>query len=236
MSDLETLLAKFQQEAEADAAARGMTLDQVEAERAAESLAREREQAEKDARAKKVRNMAPMRRHMTDAAFEAVVTNTLTKTVALEFVKGWLRADKRPPICVLTGGTGSGKTLAAGWGVCRCHGAEYVHARDLAARYMPYSHDEARGITPLDLDAPLLVLDDVGTERWSRDGKTPADDRFMEAFSMVLEKRQSLDTIIITNKPQVDFLAAYCADPRDMSRMMGMAAFCRAGVKDLRRV
>lgn len=235
MSDLEAILAKYQQDAADDAAARGMTLEQVEAERAAESAAREQEQVRKDARAKKVRQLAPMRRHMTEAAFEAVVSNKLAQTAALAFVKRWLQADKRPPICVLTGGTGSGKTIAAAWGVCRSYGAEYVHARELGARYIPYSHDEARGIVPLDLGAPLLVLDDVGTERWSRDAKAPADDRFTEAFAMILETRQSLDTIIITNKTQADFLAAYCGDPRDMSRMMGMAAFCKAGAEDLRR-
>lgn len=235
MSDLKSLIAKYQQEQEADAAARGMTLEQLDAERAAESTAREEEQARKDARTKKARLLEPMRRHMPSDAFDALVSNQLNKTAALSFVKKWLQADKRPPICVLTGGTGSGKTIAAGWGVCRCPGAEYVHARDLASRYIPYSHDEARGIAPLDLSAPLLVLDDVGTERWSRDGKCPADDRFSEAFAMILETRQSLDTIIITNKTQSDFLAAYCGDPRDMSRMMGMAAFCKAGAEDLRR-
>lgn len=235
MSSLESIIAKYQQEEQADAEARGMTMEQVRAEREAESRAREEEQARKDERAKKCRNLAAMRRHMPADAFESVVSGTLTKTPTLSFVKRFLRAEKHPPICVLTGGTGCGKTIAAAWAVCLCPGAEYVHARDLAARYIPYSHDEARGITPLDMDAPLLVLDDVGTERWSRDGKGPADDRFIEALSTIIETRQNRDTIIITNKTQEGFLAAYCVDPRDMSRMMGLAAFCKGGAEDLRR-
>lgn len=234
----ETLLAEFQRQEVADAAALGLSVEAYRAKCVADDEALEEARRQKVVTDKRARQLAPMVRHMSDAGFSAVVENRLRPTAALSFVQKWLRSEKRPALCILTGGTGSGKTLAAGWGFARSADAEYVHARELGARYMPYSHDEARGVTPLRLRAPLLVLDDVGTERWTRDGKAPADDRFTEALSMLFETRQSgEDTpwIICTNKLQDEFIAAYCKDPRDMSRLMSMAAFCKTGAEDLRR-
>lgn len=237
----EAMLARYAQREQADAEAAGMTLEAYRAKLAAEEAERcaqeERERVINDARKRRSYQLGVMARHMPDAAYRAVVEDTLQETATLTFVKAWLRAEPRPPIALLTGHTGCGKTIAAAWGLCRTSGGEYVHARDLGARYMPYSYDEARGITPLRMNASMLVLDDVGTERRSRDGDAVADDRFTEALAMILETRQSGEapTIIITNHTPKTFIATYCKDPRDKSRFTAMAAVCEGGRRDLRQ-
>lgn len=233
----DTLLAQFERKEMQDAESEGLSIEEYRERRRAESEAAEEAQRAKDECAKRARRLGAMSRHLSTAGYSAVVNNTLNETTTLTFVKRWLRSDERPPMAILTGNTGCGKTVAAAWGLCRTHGGEYVHARDLAARYMPYSHDQARGVEPMSMEAMMLVIDDMGTERRSSGGKEASDDRFTEAFSTVLETRQwsSRPTIITTNLTPEAFIERYCRDPRDKSRLLSMAVFCKGGRDDLRK-
>lgn len=152
-------------------------------------------------------------------------------TKALRSVARFFEEDAR--FLVLMGGIGTGKTLAAieacvlehrkhveRWcnavsrledpgnappppALRKSRRAEWCLASSVSRRVEPWKQDLDAGAVALRLKAPVLVVDDLGTER--------KDDRFASAFGELVETRQggSLRTVITTNLPRSEIRDRY---------------------------
>jgi DNA replication protein DnaC len=231
----DAVMAAVQERIQREADAAGMPVDAYEQKLRDEE--RERTELERKAseRERRETQLERVRAHLTDSGYRALVNGErLRATDALRVVKRW--CDKLPEkhrFLVLTGGTGCGKTFAAAYAMAIAKSrVEYVRASHLADRHDPYGWDRDRGVVPLRMSAPLMVVDDVGTERRNADGRR--DQRFMPALSDIIDSRQQLRTIITTNLSKAAFLETYC-DPRMASRLAQSGHFHGCGNTDLRR-
>lgn len=232
---VEEMMLAVQARIAREAEAAGLTVDAYEDRLREEE--RERQELDREAalRAQRAKRLEKIRPHLTDAGYRLLVAGQPPRmTPALRTVQRWCDAGPdAPAFLVLTGGTGCGKTFAAAMAMSRfSRSVEYVRASHLAARYEPFSGDRERDIEPLRMSAGLMVLDDIGTERRSADGRR--DPRFMPALSDVIDSRQQLGTIITTNLSKQAFLETY-ADPRMASRLEQSGYFHGCGNDDLRR-
>jgi DNA replication protein DnaC len=182
-------LADLQAAREREAAGRGMTLDELEAE---ETALRERrreiaEQRERDQARRAWVNQ--WRSVLPQVACEEIYDGKERTTDALRHVRAWLQSPK--PCLILCGGVGTGKTYATAW-ACKQQWGEFVTAPALAKRFDPWKH-EAASVDPLDRTAGLLVLDDLGTEL--------DEPRFHQALFEIVNSRDAVDrrTLITTN-------------------------------------
>lgn len=80
--------------------------------------------------------------------------------------------------------------------------AEWVRAPELAARVDPWRDERERGVEPLDLEVPWLVVDDLGTE-------APTE-RWHSAFGELVDARMRVGrTIISANATKADIRPRY---------------------------
>lgn len=189
--DFDAIVAAAQAEAEArdgrDALVLGISVDELYARRetdAANEAAHARHLAACEQRAERIAAISPA---LTPEMAQAVTQGTLRESPqwpAYTQVRRWLLDPASKPILVLASGTGVGKTVACAWALAHM-GGEYVRAVELAKRHEPYRAEAE----PLVM-APhaLLVLDDLGTETKSADGKR--DRRFLPALYDLVDQRQ----------------------------------------------
>jgi len=167
---------------EEQAAARGVSLEEVDA---LEEQDRRRED--------RMRALARSGISLPVEDLAKLASDELDETEPLDLVKRWWGADLERPILLLCGAVGVGKTLAAGWAVAACGGGSVIHAPELARRILPTRTEVEAGFEPVNLRTSLLVLDDLGTEadagfaRWS------------EALALLVERRLMVGRTIVTS-------------------------------------
>lgn len=187
---LHQLLADFRRRREAEAAERGMTLAELDAHEEAERQrvleAKERRE-EARARARWIRTWTD---YLPMDACARLYDGQSQSTDAVRHVRGWLKTET--PCLILCGGVGTGKTYAGAL-LCRERWGEFVCAQHLARRIDPWKHERDSGAEPLDLAAPIVVLDDLGAEQ--------DDARSQAALFAVINSRNASDrrTLITTN-------------------------------------
>lgn len=145
---------------------------------------------------------------------------TWRSTEAVDVVRQWI--DTTKPMLVLEGGTGCGKSVAAAWAFA------YFRKR---WRHPPVWGDmpelaslaEWKPEWQVFDDAPLVVLDDLGTERDQRRAAA-----VLERFCNLASGR----CIVTTNVPVSDVLSLY--GERVQSRLIGVAHWVVLGGQDLR--
>lgn len=238
---LQQAFRAWEEQERQDAEAAGMTLEQWRANVEAVEAAKRREEEREALQAARKRRLTPMLPGLPASVANAIIRDELRPTKALDVVRRWLRNPEAPPILVLVGGYGSGKTVAAGWALATHYSGTYVRAVDFAMRAEPYTNDLSRGVTPLDVKRPaLLILDDLGTERRKAGGEP--DPRFAPALYDVFDQRlgtlqngQPRRTLITTNLGKEAFIKRYAADERNVSRLRRDAYFAPCGNVDLRR-
>ncbi len=150
---------------------------------------------------------------LVDAAdVDLIADSTFEVTPAIEFVKKWAERPDAPRILIMCGNVGIGKTFAAGVAIASAGGANAVKSIELATRVHPFAADLARGVVPLDLKHPFVVLDDLGTESDQRER------RWSEAFALFVEHRQMYGrTLITTNLRRTQLRRRY--DRRIVDRL-----------------
>lgn len=146
----------------------------------------------------------------------AIVEGRIQRSRAIEHVDRWASDPDGRAILVLCGNVGTGKTLAAGVLIAGAKTGRVVASRQLSETVIPYAAEIARGIQPLNPEARLLVLDDLGTEDPKRDR------RWTEAFATFVDARQGFGrTLITSNLKRADFRERY--DARIISRLNASA-------------
>lgn len=225
-SSLASLIADAQRTSEermrTDAAAKGLDLDAYE--RAVTLEQRRREDEER------AQTATESRRHILERHGNRVpshlhgpfLAGTMSATPALTACREWLASDRPRPILILVGGTGTGKTVAALNALSIIRG-QFVDAPLLGRRCDPWRSELEQGIQFLDLErTPLIVLDDLGTERAD-------DDRFVEAFGRLVNLRQgtkdgrALRTLITSNLPPTEIRRRYGDRVADRLNEIGKA-------------
>jgi DNA replication protein DnaC len=170
-------------------------------------------------------SLQPIRDQLPPEAFRAIVNGTALKsTSALDGVKAWLSDPKSPSVLVLSGPTGCGKTVAMAYALAET-GGRWMTCAQLARRSAAHFGDEAEDYERM-LRARVLFVDDVGTERMSAE-------HVASMLVELLEKRQSLRTLLTTNLSGSDFAKRY-RDERLMSRIQRVEWLSAKG-EDLRR-
>jgi DNA replication protein DnaC len=130
---------------------------------------------------------------ITREDLRAIVTQRFARTKALETVERFCAATDARPIILLCGGTGSGKTFAGAVAIASLGRGVAVRAPELAARMAPWPSELAAGFERLNTKEPLVILDDLGTER------DPEDARWADALLSFVEARSLYGKTIITS-------------------------------------
>ena len=181
---------------------------------------------------------------LSDEDLHRVVEGELESTQALRGVQRFWRESERR-FCVMLGPVGVGKTLASVWlGMQpaveavdrwlewldrsdepladlrrdRLHipTCEWLSAPDVPARWSPWRDERAIGVQPLHRDAPVLIIDDLGTERLT--------DRWVEAFGQLVDYRQTVGrTVLSTNLPRGTLRQRYGDRTADRLNHSGVA-------------
>lgn len=196
-----------------EAAARGVTVDQLRAQEAADRQIDEaRELA--DNRARRISRFA---RYITREDAERIARDELD-TDAWRAVLAWLGTSST--FLVLSGGTGTGKTVAALGALAR-RGGVMVSSLDVV-RAWRNEHDEARMLRSRILDSGFLVLDDLGVESDRDNARTALQE-------LVNARQGACRTIITTNLSRASFGSAY--DARTLERIEHGGVFAALTVR-----
>ena len=230
-ADVDSFLTRMRAECEArdaaEAAAAGISVDQLHARREVEFEGLKR--AEVEDRNRQAREDAFDRyKHLpiTDLDMRAIVYDELgAEFEPMKAVREWLATDV--PILVLGGTVGRGKTVAACWAVVK-HGGRYMRAREFerlfAHRYGEYEIQEQHKF----MRAALAVVDDIGGREDTAEGLGSY------LLDLVDERRHARTrTVLITNQPRKRFEEMY-PDPRLHSRLSQSATWRVTRGDDLR--
>jgi DNA replication protein DnaC len=177
-------IASVEAREQAEAGARGMTVEQMHEADRLEALRAEREAVQRhEARTRRLwverhRRFAPL------PTVEAVYDRATRESEAVRHVRAFLASPK--PALVLLGGVGCGKTVAALAAVRERPDAEMVKAAELARAIDPWKLEREAGWRPIDVEASLVVIDDLGTEL--------EEPRFHQALFAILDSRGAADT------------------------------------------
>lgn len=237
---IEAAQAEVMARAEREAAAAGLTVDELWARQRATDEAAERQARHLAASQERADRISAISPGLTAEMAQAVTQGALTdgpEWSAHAHVRRWLADPASRPVLILAGGTGTGKTVACAWALAKL-GGEYVRAIDLPKRFEPY-RGEAE---PLNVAAhELLVLDDLGTETRTAEGRP--DRRFMPAFYDIVDQRQGVmrrgtrwlprRTLITTNVKRTEFRSKY-PDERILSRLRQSASWVSLEGADMR--
>jgi DNA replication protein DnaC len=153
---------------------------------------------------------------LTDDVQRAIIRGEgLRDTKALDIVRRWYRFANAKPTLIAHGNPGCGKSVAGAWLVAECGGV-WLRAERARRAYVSTFGAELERLTDA-LGAPMLVLEDVGTEQ---DAVS-----FGALLCEVLEQRKAERhrTLITTNLTPPQWTKRY-GDPRIASR---------AGAKDV---
>lgn len=212
---LDGIMRRVHMEREAQAKARGITLDELdelEAKERAELEAKERGAAQF---AKRKRVVERCGARMPDATRDAFLRGELHDTEALRAVHAWLAGSEN--FLLLLGGTGVGKTVAALVALTELDGV-FVRSPDLGPAIEPWKADLDRGVQTFDPSSPsLVVLDDLGLER-------AEDARWGTSFDELCDARQGsrhgrpLRTLITSNLTSAQIAERYSERARDRIR------------------
>lgn len=237
---IEAAQAEVTARAEREAAAAGLTVDQLWARQRAADEAEERQARHLAATQERAERISAISPGLTAAMAQAVTQGALTdgpEWSAHAHVRRWLNDPASKPVLILAGGTGTGKTVACAWALAKM-GGEYVRAIDLPKRFEPF-RGEAEALNVAGHE--LLVLDDLGTETRSGDGRP--DRRFMPALYDIVDQRQGVirrgtrwlprRTLITTNVKRGEFKSKY-ADERILSRLRQCARWVALDGADMR--
>lgn len=203
---------------EAEAASLGITVDELDRKRQEESIAARESERSSALRRRRLQILRPYAERIGQSIVEAIANDSVETTPLVSAACDFVAAGDRPML-VISGGVGVGKTCAAIVALVRHGHGVYCHAADLASRYEPWSADAKRGVEPIDMATPLLVLDDLGSERGD-------DPRFAEAIGQTIDRRigpgitaegeiYRRATIITTNVATKDLEAKYGARVAD---------------------
>lgn len=157
-----------------------------------------------------------------------LIDDALTETRCLRAVREWLESSDPRPWLFLSGTVGRGKTVAASWALIRGNnGSGYISGRELERVFTARYGDEIKTQESV-LNAPTLVVDDIGRER-------DAASMTAALLDVVDYRRSAHDrTIAITNLTRQQFNERY-ADERLVSRLSECALWITDKGEDLRR-
>jgi DNA replication protein DnaC len=174
---------------QAEADQRGITLADLDAFRASEERRIEDERERRADAKRRAEFVDRWKDFLPEASCAELYDGKSQQTDAIRHTKTWLGTDT--PCLILCGGVGTGKTHAAIWAV-RERWGEFVASQSLARRIDPWKH-ELEHTRLLHLEAPLIVLDDLGAEQ--------DDARFGQALFALVNCRNASDrrTLITTN-------------------------------------
>lgn len=221
------------EEEAAEAKAAGVTVADLRKRREDEKRAQEAEAERERVIGDRLRALASL--PLTAADCEAIARGQHVDTRPVSHVQRWLADESAPAFLVLLGGVGTGKTYATGLaalehggtrGYLKGRSVEFCRAADLGKRADPWRADLEAGVRPLNLDASLLILDDLGAER-------DADARFHEGLFRLVDARLDRRTIITANLAKADIRARYGERIADRLNHVGRAV--EIGGKSLRR-
>ncbi len=128
----------------------------------------------------------------------------------IKYIREFL--DSRDGFRVLSGGKGTRKTGSACWALGQLDGGAFVHSRDLT-RLSIEQRDKWDAIN----QAPLVVLDDLGTER--RDDKGAFNAAVSELIDRAYSSRRRL--VLTCNLTKDTFKAVYGEREFDRMREVG---------------
>lgn len=155
----------------------------------------------------RIGHLIAQRVHLSDEDRRAIARGHYDRTKAVRHVEAWMDSSDR--ILVLSGGVGCGKTFASGVFVAET-GAHWTTAIGLERA----STERWSDGSPFNIRASTLVIDDVGTETLS--------DRWLEAFSLLIDVRQCHGrTLITTNLPHTEWRPRYKARISDRINHVG---------------
>ena len=170
---------------------------------------------------------------LSDAAAAALLSGAIEATDAVQAVRAWadsLSGQDARPVLVLSGPPGTGKTIAALSFLSSLSDRrrwQFARAVRLGSMFERWSND-APG-EALDIDVPVLIVDDLGQEPLS-------DRRVIPAIHEILDARKSarrMATIITTNLTIAEAKSRY-PDP-DISRLAESADWISLSGPDMRR-
>ena len=184
---------------------------------------RAREDAERLAAERRAKVMA-LDLPVTLADERALLDGTTEKTRIATAVNAWFAGPD--PLLVLSGTPGTGKTMASAVLLVE-HGGAYVRALELARLYLAQFGEEIERREALAATYPLLVVDDIGTER-------DAASMTVALVEVLDARRRGRRNIWCTNLSRAAFEARY-PDPRLHSRMAQSGSWLVEAGEDLRR-
>jgi DNA replication protein DnaC len=176
-------------------------------------------------------NASSVRRHITDAVADAIISDTLDTTPILAATKRWWRTTPPKPTIMLCGTVGRSKTVASAWVLSEAStGGVFITAhrmlRVFAGRYGRDTLTEQDRL----LSTKVLVIDDVGREL------DDSREAMQSALLEIVDGRQSSVTltIITTNLSTANFKRRYPSS-RLFSRLHQQATIVEDTGDDLRR-
>lgn len=183
------------------AAERGMTVDAMHEQRAA--------QDEAERRAETLRRSGIA---ITAGDIVTIAAGRFATTRTVEVVARWTESTTVRPILILCGSAGIGKTFSAAVAIAAYGNGLSLRAPELAARLAPMPAEREAGLTQIDLAARLLVLDDLGFER------DPKASRWADALLRFVDERALYGkTIVTSNLRKAEFSERY--DRRVIDRL-----------------
>ena len=218
-----------------EALAAGMPVDVYRAHLAEREAHEDLERQRIDLRRSRVASLEPLESRLPVPIYEALVAGRrLPRTPALVGVRNWLLDKSARPFLLMTGVSGTGKTVATAYAMTQIRDCEYLHAGHLAERVNPWSQDLADGFVRANLNARLLVLDELGG--------FGENARRMEALYAVIDGRQGrvrgregkcrARTIITSNLGEEELLDTL--DSRVVGRLIQNATRVATGTENLR--
>lgn len=198
----------------AEAAERGITVEQLHAEREAAEVAKKTEEATRREQSKRRQVMEEYGARVPAETADAFVKASLRPTKALQATREYLQSSEA--FLLLSGGVGAGKTLASLWALSEVSGL-LVRSPDLGPALDPWKGDPDRIETFRPSWPRLVVLDDLGVERTE-------DARWGSCFDELIDCRQGkiggfqLRTIISTNLTPEQIKARYSERARSRIR------------------
>lgn len=200
--------------------------DRIDAEDAAEAAQR----AEDDRLAPQRRreaHIASFAKRMRDDIREAMVTGTLEARQALTEARAWFETRAKTSCLILSGQSGCGKTVAA-QALIAAHGGLWLDKNDAIKAFTGYFGEAAERVVAA-VDAPLLVIDDVGTE----DDPKRMTNILIELFDKRMSAKLS-PWVITTNSTHREFADRY-QSARLRGRLRQDAEWIALTDQDMRR-
>jgi DNA replication protein DnaC len=188
---------------------------------------------------RRARHIACLDAPLSAADRQALTDRTLDDTPALAIVRGWAAAastERGKRVLVLLGAPGAGKTIAACWLLSQHGRSRYTKIRDLCRLFRADWGDDRKAYEAL-VNAPTLVVDELGTERDAMLASA--------ALQELIDERQKpgVLTLLVGNLTREEFLGGYSPetpsagryDPRTYDRLRAVGVLRQLSGLSLRR-